>query len=70
VLCVLPPAGSAPLREIVRRVLSGARAWAAVTTFAGREVIRICATHGESSLTDVEVLVEELDAAAQALSPG
>ncbi|MGH8141886.1 MAG: hypothetical protein ACREU2_05120, partial [Steroidobacteraceae bacterium] len=59
--------GSAPLREIVRRMLAGARAWAAVTTFAGREVIRICATHGQSSLADVEVLVEELDAATKAV---
>jgi glutamate/tyrosine decarboxylase-like PLP-dependent enzyme len=65
VLCVLPPPGRLPLREIVRRMLARGRAWAAVTTFAGREVIRICATHGESALADVDTLVEELDAAGR-----
>ena len=63
VLCVLPPPGFPPLREIVRRLLAGARAWAAVTTFTGREVIRICVTHGQSAREDVESLVEGLNAA-------
>src|ERR1700728_5473696 len=41
VLCVLSPAGSAPIREIVRRVLASGRAWVAATSFEGREVVRI-----------------------------
>ncbi len=63
VLCVVPPQGSAPVREIARRVLASGRAWVAVTTYVGREVVRICATHGETSLEDVEELVAGLEAA-------
>ena len=61
VLCLLPPAGSAPVREIVRRLLASGRAWAAVATFEGQLVIRICATHGEISLDDVDELVDALE---------
>jgi glutamate/tyrosine decarboxylase-like PLP-dependent enzyme len=63
VLCVLPPAGSRPIRELVRGVLAKGRAWVAVATLEGREVLRICATHGETSLEDIEELVAALDAA-------
>ncbi|MGH8297642.1 MAG: pyridoxal-dependent decarboxylase, partial [Steroidobacteraceae bacterium] len=63
VLCVLPPAGSAPVREIVRKVLASGRAWVAVAKLEGREVVRICATHGETTMADVDELVTELDAA-------
>jgi glutamate/tyrosine decarboxylase-like PLP-dependent enzyme len=63
VLCVLPPAGSAPVREIVRKLLASGRAWAAVAKLEGREVVRLCATHGEIALADIEELVAALDAA-------
>lgn len=63
VLCVVPPPGAAPIREIVRRVLATGRAWVAATTFEGREVVRICATHGETTLADVDELVRALEAA-------
>jgi glutamate/tyrosine decarboxylase-like PLP-dependent enzyme len=63
VLCVLPPAGSAPVREIVRKLLASGRAWAAVAKLEGREVVRFCATHGEVSLADIDELVAALDAA-------
>jgi glutamate/tyrosine decarboxylase-like PLP-dependent enzyme len=62
VLCVLPPPGAPAIRDIVRRVLDSGRAWVAVTTYEGREVLRICATHGESSLADAEELVAALQA--------
>jgi glutamate/tyrosine decarboxylase-like PLP-dependent enzyme len=62
VLCVLPPQGSPSVRDIVRRVLDSGRAWVAATTHEGREVLRICATHGESSLADAEELIAALDA--------
>ncbi len=65
VLCVAPPAGAAPVREIVRRVLSSGRAWAAATSFEGSEVVRICATHGESGDEDVDALVGALVEAAR-----
>ncbi|HEX5461272.1 MAG TPA: pyridoxal-dependent decarboxylase [Steroidobacteraceae bacterium] len=63
VLCVLPPAGSPPLRDIVRKVLASGRAWVAVAKLEGREVVRICATHGEISLADIDELVAALEAA-------
>jgi aromatic-L-amino-acid/L-tryptophan decarboxylase len=63
VLCVLPPAGSPPLREIVRKVLASGRAWVAVAKLEGREVVRICATHGEITVADVDELVSALEAA-------
>jgi len=66
VLCVVPPTGSPEISEIARRVLASRRAWVARSHFEGREVIRICATHGETSLSDVEILVETLE---RALSP-
>jgi aromatic-L-amino-acid/L-tryptophan decarboxylase len=63
VLCVLPPAGSAPVREIVRKVLASGRAWVAVAKLEGREVVRICATHGEITAADIDELVAALEAA-------
>jgi len=66
VLCALPPAGSAAPREIARRVLASGRAWVAVTSFEGVEVLRICATHGEISVGDVGILVETLEEARRA----
>jgi aromatic-L-amino-acid/L-tryptophan decarboxylase len=61
VLCVLPPAGSAPVREIVRKVLTSGRAWVATAKLEGREVVRICATHGETTIADIDELVAALD---------
>ena len=63
VLCVLPPAGSPPVREIVRKLLASGRAWAAVAKLEGREVVRLCATHGEISSADIDELVAALEAA-------
>ncbi|MHB8813543.1 MAG: hypothetical protein ACYDAE_09760, partial [Steroidobacteraceae bacterium] len=63
VLCVLPPAGSPPVREIVRKVLASGRAWVAVAKLEGREVVRICATHGEITIEDVDELAAALEAA-------
>lgn len=67
VLCALPPSGSLAPREIARRVLASGRAWVAVTSFEGQEVLRICATHGEISAQDVAILVDTLE---QARRPG
>jgi glutamate/tyrosine decarboxylase-like PLP-dependent enzyme len=62
VLCVVPPRGFPAIREIVRRVLGSGRAWVAAASFEGQEVIRICATHGETMLADVDELVSALEA--------
>ncbi|MGH8326706.1 MAG: pyridoxal-dependent decarboxylase, partial [Steroidobacteraceae bacterium] len=63
VLCMLPPRGSRDIKEIVKRVLASGRAWVARSHFEGREVIRICATHGETTIADVAELVETLQSA-------
>jgi glutamate/tyrosine decarboxylase-like PLP-dependent enzyme len=64
VLCLLPPPGSLTPRGIVQRVLESARAWVAVASHEGREVVRICATHGETSASDVDELIDALQAAS------
>jgi glutamate/tyrosine decarboxylase-like PLP-dependent enzyme len=62
VLCAAPPPGSQQIRVIVSRLLGSGRAWVARTTFEGAEVVRICATHGETTLADVDELVQGLTA--------
>jgi glutamate/tyrosine decarboxylase-like PLP-dependent enzyme len=63
VLDVLPP-GACEVRALVRRVVESGRAWVAPAMFEGRDVVRICATHGETSQADVAELVATLSAAA------
>lgn len=62
-LCVEPPAGSVEFHVIAGRVLSSGKAWVAVAKFEGRDVIRICLTHGEATADDIHQLVEALQAA-------
>jgi len=64
VLCIEPPPGSADLRSIVGRALAAGRAWVSVAAFEGRDVIRACVTHGETTVDEVGVLVDALTAAA------
>jgi glutamate/tyrosine decarboxylase-like PLP-dependent enzyme len=61
VLDAVPPAKLGPVRELVRRVVASGRAWVAPTTFEGRDVVRICATHGETSLQDIDALIAVLN---------
>ena len=63
VLDALPP-GTADIRALVRQVVASGRAWVAPASFEGRDVVRICATHGETSEDDVEELLAALDAAS------
>jgi glutamate/tyrosine decarboxylase-like PLP-dependent enzyme len=63
VLCATPPAGSAPVRLIVQRVLRSGNAWVAATRFEGEDTVRICATHGESSEQDLQLLIAALEQA-------
>ena len=60
---VLPPGGR-DVRALGRSVVASGRAWVAPATFEGRDVVRICATHGETSQRDVEELVKTLSGAA------
>jgi glutamate/tyrosine decarboxylase-like PLP-dependent enzyme len=59
-LCAAPPPESGEVRAIVSRLLASGRAWVARTTFEGQEVVRICATHGETAVTDVQELIAGL----------
>ncbi len=63
VLCAQPPAGSASVREIVDRVVGSGKAWVSVASYEGRQVVRACVTHGETSEDDVAVLIAALEAA-------
>lgn len=62
VLCVEPPPGSAEVTQIASRVLASGQAWVAAATFEGRPTIRICVTHGQTELEDIQTLVDTLHA--------
>ncbi len=62
VLCLEPPPGCGDVRSIVARVLASGRAWVAVASFEGNDVIRDCVTHGETTEDDVLELVHSLQA--------
>lgn len=61
VLDAIPPAALGEVRALVRRVVASGRAWVAPTTFEGQDVVRICATNGETTIADVEALVRALN---------
>jgi glutamate/tyrosine decarboxylase-like PLP-dependent enzyme len=63
VLNAVPPAGSAPVKTIVERVVKSGCAWVAPTRFEGQDAVRVCATHGESDENDLHQLVAALQAA-------
>jgi glutamate/tyrosine decarboxylase-like PLP-dependent enzyme len=61
VLDAVPPAELGDVRELVRRVVASGRAWVAPATFEGRDVVRICATNGETAIEDVNALIIALN---------
>jgi glutamate/tyrosine decarboxylase-like PLP-dependent enzyme len=61
VLDAIPPAALGDVRALVRRVVTSGRAWVAPTTFEGQDVVRICATNGETLMSDVDALVAALN---------
>ncbi|MBV9826459.1 MAG: pyridoxal-dependent decarboxylase [Alphaproteobacteria bacterium] len=63
VLCLEPPPGSRDARAIVQRVLASGQAWISVAAYEGREVIRVCLTHGETTTEDCRLLASALEAA-------
>ena len=63
VVCAVPPAGSAPVRTVVARVLAGGQAWLSAASFEGEDVVRACITHGETRESDVDAVVDILDRA-------
>jgi glutamate/tyrosine decarboxylase-like PLP-dependent enzyme len=60
VLCVEPPPSAADVHTTAARVLASGRAWVAVAKYEGRDVIRICLTHGEATMDDIRELVDAL----------
>jgi glutamate/tyrosine decarboxylase-like PLP-dependent enzyme len=61
VLDVVPPAQLGDVRSLVRRVVASGQAWVAPATYEGRDVVRICATNGETAIADVDALVAALN---------
>jgi len=62
VLNAIPPAELGDVRALVRRVVASGRAWVAPATLEGQDVVRICATNGETAIKDVDALVGALNA--------
>ena len=62
VLNAIPPAELGDVRALVRRVVVSGRAWVAPATLEGQDVVRICATNGETAIEDVDALVAALNA--------
>jgi glutamate/tyrosine decarboxylase-like PLP-dependent enzyme len=60
VLDVVPPAELGDVRTLVRRVVASGRAWVAPATFESRDVVRICATNGQTTMEDVNALITVL----------
>jgi hypothetical protein len=60
VLCIEPPSKAAEIRSIVGKLVASGRAWVSVAAFEGRDVIRACVTHGETTPDDVAELVKAL----------
>jgi len=65
VLDAVPPLELGSVRDLVRRVVASGQAWVAPTTFEGRDVVRICATNGETTIEDVNALVAVLNERGQ-----
>lgn len=61
VLDAIPPRAGADVRALVRQVVASGRAWIAPATFEGQDVVRICATNGETGAQDVDALVAALN---------
>ena len=63
VLCLEPPAGSVAVGDIVRRVVASGGAWVSMAKFGGRDVVRACVTHGETSADDIDAVAALLEQA-------
>jgi glutamate/tyrosine decarboxylase-like PLP-dependent enzyme len=60
VVCALPPGGSAPVREVARRVVASGGAWVSAARLAGHDVLRACVTNGETTPADIACVAELL----------
>jgi aromatic-L-amino-acid/L-tryptophan decarboxylase len=64
VTCLAPPPGARPVRDIVAHVLGSGGAWVSVARFEGRDVVRACVTHGETTPADIDAVAALLARAA------
>jgi len=69
VLCIAPGPGCGDVPSIVSRVLASGRVWVSMAKFEGRDVIRACLTHGETTPGDVIELVHVLVRTPPPISP-
>ena len=60
VVCLQPPPGSPAVAAIVARVLQGGNAWVSAGKFGGKEAIRACITHGETTEGDIHAVADAL----------
>ncbi len=63
VICVLPPANSAPVRQIVSRAVGSGEAWVSTASFQGHDVLRACVTNGTTTPADVLAVAAVLEQA-------
>ena len=61
VLCVEPPPELGQARAVAQRLTASGRAWVAAAKLEGRDIIRICLTHGEASAEDILELANALN---------
>jgi glutamate/tyrosine decarboxylase-like PLP-dependent enzyme len=59
-LCVDARPEFGEMRPLVSRIVASGRAWVAAAKFEGRDVMRICLTHGEASQEDIFEFVRAL----------
>jgi glutamate/tyrosine decarboxylase-like PLP-dependent enzyme len=66
VVCMIPPEGAAAVRDLVRAVVGSGGAWVSAAMFEGREVVRACITHGQTTPADVVAVAALLEQHAHA----
>ena len=65
VLCAEPASGAGEVRTVVARVLASGRTWVSAARFEGRDVVRACVTHGETTPADITEVADALQAACE-----
>ena len=61
VVCARPPEGSAAVADIVAAVLASGQAWLSKAAFEGKDVVRACVTHGQTTEDDIDLVADLLD---------
>ena len=64
VLSIHPPLGAPDPCVIVANVVQSGQAWISTAVLEGREVIRACITHGETTRHDIDHVVSAMQAAS------